>query len=350
MIEGLLQNLSFGDVLQVIALGRKSGVLEVVRTGARARLSFSQGALEYAQLSPGLHLGELLVRMELLTTTEVQELLRAQRGRAGGAALGRLALEAGLVDEADLQAAVRAQVIDAVAELCGWKRGNFRFLGAQPEAPLGEPLDTLAVLMQVVQQLDDYKQGHAQPEAIYLRRGDPTQASVPAGGWEVLGYVDGRRSAASIAAELDLAERQVYRILYQLEQAGIVAPSPYPGELSAVLVLSHDALLSRLIQLSLRRAGLSPLLAVSAEEGLEQLKARHPRAVVVDDEAGEGWAFVRSLRQLGHRSHLPAVVLTEARPPAWRRGWRPRTQVLSKPFAELELQQLVTRMLGRALA
>ncbi len=349
MIEGTLQNLPFGDVLQVIATGQKSGVLEIARNSARALLSFDRGGLEYAHLVPGLHLGELLVRMDLVTTAEVQELLK--RAKEDAAYLGLLALEAGLIDEGDLRAAVKAQVLDALAELCGWKKGNFRFsdgFQAGRYVLLETPLDTLSLLMQVARQLDDWQKGRAPPEVVFLRQGDPTQANLPEGGWDVLGYVDGRRNAGTIAAELDLPERQVYRLLYLLQEAGVIAPSPYPDDLGPVLVLAGDYSLRRLLQLSLRRTGLSPVLAADARSGLSCLSRENPRLVVVDDQAGEGWAFVREVRGLVRCRYLPVVVLTgDKRPP--RAFAALKAHVLQKPFQELELQQLVTRLMGRTL-
>ena len=356
MIEGSLHNLPFGDVLQVIATGQKSGVLEVSRSQVQARLAFDRGGLAYAQLVPGLHLGELLVRMDLLTAREVQYLLARQRHRDDAARLGTLACEAGLLEPEELQRAVRAQVLDALSELCGWKSGAFRFSDAGlGRGPRLEPaLDTLSLLMEVVQQLDDWGKGRVSSEAVFARCGDPSHQSLPEGGWDVLGYVNGRRCAASIAAELDLSERQVYRVLYVLESLGVIQAATHPGEVPTVLVLAGDYRLQRLLHLSVRRAGLRPHLAADAASGLAYLRREHPRAVVVDDDAGEGWAFVRELRALARRSHLPTVVLDGGAPQSrFGIGFgskRPQAHRLPKPFAELELQQLLTRLVGRALA
>ena len=353
MIEGHLQNLPFADLLQVIATGQKTGLLRLRREKRQARLTFVQGRILTARLEPGLYLGELLVRMELLTAFEVQELLQAQAG-ARDMSLGELALAAGLLEPDELQAAVRAQVMDTLTELCGWRSGSFAFRdAATATGDSSDPsFDTLMLLMEVVQRLEDWKQGSASPESIFMRAGDPSQAKLPAGGWEVLGYVNGQRNAASIAAELDLPERQVYRLLYQLAELGVIEASPYPSEGHRIMVLGSETGLKPLIQLSLRRAGLTPFSPAASESWLEALASARPRAVVIDDEGGEGWDVVRNLRQSPQQAHLPAVVLSEsARRESWlARLGRPRAHVLGKPFKELELQQLVTRLVGRSLA
>src|SRR5690606_6254973 len=78
VIEGSLKNVPLTDVFQIIAPGQKTGVLTVTRGLARARIYFQGGQIGYAHVTPGVHLGEILVRMDMLTAHEVQEILRRQ--------------------------------------------------------------------------------------------------------------------------------------------------------------------------------------------------------------------------------------------------------------------------------
>ncbi len=355
MIEGSLRNVPLSDVFQIIATGQKAGILTVMRGQARARIYFEQGGIQYAHISPGVHLGEILVRMDLLTTHEVQEILRRQHVENAGTPLGLMAVDMGLLEEQDLGQALERQVLEVVSELMSWSDGQFNFAersGWASQAPTGHAVDAMALLMRVAQRLHEFEGGTVEPDVIFLRTGDPTKVELPAGAWEVLGYVDGKRTARSIAAELDLTERHVFHLMHELQQLGVIEAQPFRVEDPLVLAVSPSSALQRLLRLSLQRARLRAEVALDYEDALRVLPGIHPSALVVDDQEGAGWALVKELRRQSGQSHLPVLVLVDEvpKPGLFSRARRPRAEVLLKPFHEIEFQQKITRMVGRPLA
>lgn len=354
MIEGSLRDAPIAEVFQIIVSGHKSGVLTIARSESLARLYFEQGRIQYAHLSPGTQLGEILVRLELLTTLEVQEALLKQTHENAGTPLGMMAIELGLMSHDDLVQALRAQVLEVLSELLTWKTGNFAFAErstAATQVPTGHDFDAMRMLFEVAQRLHEWSQGGVDPTAVFVKASDPTKVSLPKGGWEVLGYIDGKRSASSVAAELDLPEQQVYYILHELLTQGIIRVAPFAVEEPLILVVSGSNAVQRLLRLALRRARLRTILAADADAARQLLLAERPRGLVVDDEGGEGWQFVRELRKLPGQAHLPVLVLTSERqgPGLLTRLRRPKAYTLTKPFEEIEVQQRVTQMLGRPL-
>lgn len=350
MIEGSLKTFPLGDVFQLIVLSQKSGVLTVTRGAVRARIYFSQGRVAYAHMTSGAHLGEILVRLDLLSTLEVQEILMSQRRENPGTLLGRMAVERDLLDDDDLERAIRAQAYDVVSELLSWSDGAFEFTdegGEASQAPLGRGIDAVSLLMQVVQDLEEFKQNAAPAEAVFKRSGDPTLVAVPDGGWEVLGEVDGRRSARTLAAEIDLPEKRVFAILGELERLKVVERSPYPADEPLVLVVSESAAVGRLIRLALQRSGLRSRHVADASAVFEGINEHHPRALIVDDQGGAAWDFVRELRGSASQGHLPVLVLVDERPRGSLFRPLPRAEWLLKPFQELELQQQIAALLGK---
>jgi hypothetical protein len=355
MIEGSLRNVPLSDVFQIIATGQKAGILTVMRGQARARIYFEQGGIQYAHISPGVHLGEILVRMDLLTTHEVQEILRRQHVENAGTPLGLMAVEMRLIDEDDLRRALERQVLEVVSELMSWSDGQFNFAersGWASQAPTHHAVDAMALLMSVAQRLHEFEGGVVEPDTIFLRQGDPTKVAMPAGAWEVLGYVDGKRTARSIASELDLTERHVLHILFELERTGVIEAQPFHVEDPLVLAVSPSSALQRLLRLSLQRARLRAEVALDYEDALRILPDVHPSALVVDDQEGAGWELVKELRRQTGQSHLPVLVLVDEAPKGglFGRARRPRAEVLLKPFHEIEFQQMITRMVGRPMA
>lgn len=356
MIEGSLKDAPFSDVLQIIASGQKSGVLTVVRAHVRSRIYFERGRIQYAHLHPGIHLGEILVRMELLTTFEVQQTLLEQPTENPGTPLGLMAIHKGFLEETDLKSALRAQVLEVLIELMTWREGTFSFTERSLEAsqmPTEHTLDAMFLLMEVANRLESWCEGDVDKDAVFEKSGDPTRLSLESEAWEVLGYVDGRRSALNVAAELDLPERQVYRILSDLHAQEMIRPSPFRVDTPLVLVISKSPALQRLIGLTLQRARLKVRALEGLEGGVGRVLEFRPRALVVDDGEGEAWEFVRELRALPGQGHLPVLILSQTPgPPSgglFSRFRRPKATLMKKPFHEIELQQTVAGMVGLSL-
>lgn len=354
MIEGSLRNVPLADVFQIVATGQKSGVLTVRSGEARARVYMEAGRVQLAHVSPGVHLGEVLVHMELLTTEEVQELLALQERENAGTPLGMAAMDAGKLDQEDLYRALRRQAVEVITDLLAWKEGSFSFSEramSASQVPPQRTHDAMGLLMDAASLRQQLDAGQASPSVLYRRAGDPTEADLPPDAWEVLSQVDGRRSARSIASESDMGEERTYGLLALLEAQGVVEPQPFAQEEPLVLALSPSSAVQRLIRLALQRAGLRVRLADDGVAAMALLRDEHPHVVVVDDRHGEGWAFVRDLRRTPGRAHLPAVVLCEdPRGGPLARWRRPRAHAIARPFEELHLQQLVSRLAGRPLA
>lgn len=355
MIEGSLRNVPLADVLQIVATGRKSGVLSVVRRTTRARVYLERGRVQVAHVAPGVHLGEVLVQLDLLTAHEVQEILARQDHENPGTPLGLTAVAAGLLDEEDLHRALRRQAVETFAELLSWSGGEFSFAERstlESEVATEHTYDAMSLLMEADELRRDLGGGLAHPAAVYRRAMDPTDADLPEGAWELLPHVDGLRSARTVAADSDLGEARALRLLRRLEELGVLEASPDDAPEPTVLVVSPSDALRRLVRLALLRVGLRPLLFASGDEALAAIDEARPSVVVVDDRDGEGWELVRALRRLPGRGHLPAVVLSGGGEPRGllARLRRPRAEILARPFHELELQQLVGRLAGRPLA
>lgn len=355
MVEGSLRNVPLADVFQLVATGQKSGVLSVANGEVRARIYLERGRVQVAHVSPGVHLGEVLVQLDLLTAREVQEILARQARENAGTPLGLAAVATGLLSEDDLYRALRRQAIEVIAELLAWREGDFAFSERSVSAsqvPTEHTHDAMGLLMEADALRQELGAGIADPAIVYRRDGDPTLATLPEGAWDVLAHVDGHRSARTVASDSDLGEGRALGILKRLEEVGVLAALPSDAPEPTVLIVSTSTAMQRLVRLALQRVGLRPLLFTEGGRALEALDEVRPTVVVVDDREGEGWELIRALRRIPGRGHLPAVVLSAGDEPD---GWlarlrRPRAHVLVRPFDELQLQTLVSRLAGRPLA
>jgi len=348
LLSGHLRNVPLSEVFQVLVTGHKAGTLEVSRDGQVAVLELEEGRIRYASLRPGIHLGEILIRMELLSSDEVQDILASQTREHAGAPLGFAALRLGLVTDEELARAVRRQVAEVVGELLTWRDGAFTFRAAAVDrtyVPDGQAVDAMAVLMEVAGELEDRDAARVAHGAVFARHGDPTQVTLPDGAWEVLTHIDGRRSARSIAAELDLPRRRTFGVLGRLEASDVVRRVRVIDPEPRVLVLSGSDAQRRLLALVVERSGGVVQAAATLDAALTAVRSERPHAVVVDDD-GDGWSTAAALRAEPGLAHVPLALITNATfAGGWRWWRRPKLDQLPRPFEEAALLAWLERWL-----
>lgn len=125
-LVGSLEDLGLGDILQIVSLSRKSGLL-VLRSGhRRGRIRLVSGQVRAASIEgEAAGLREILVDGGFLSEDEFK--LAADAAVAGGLRLEEaLAERAGLPIE-HLGSLLREQVEQAVLEMLAWRLGEFSF-------------------------------------------------------------------------------------------------------------------------------------------------------------------------------------------------------------------------------
>jgi CheY-like chemotaxis protein len=355
MIEGSLRNVPLTDVLQIVTTGQKSGLLDLEHEGTRASVHVERGRIHVAHMEPGSHLGEILVRMDLLANREVQEILERQRRENPGTPLGAIALQDGLITAEDLASALRRQVVEVLAELLAWTDGAFQFAERPLEAthvPVDGGYDAMQLLMDADALRRDLDAGSADPAAVFERADDPTRFDLPPGAWDLLGLIDGRLPARTVVAEAEMTETDGLRLLQRMAEIGVIREGAGSGPDTVVLVLCRSSALQRLLRLALQRASMRAELFGDPDEAFEALDRVRPHVLLIDDREGEGWAWLRRVRAAPGRGHLPALVLEGAATRAagpFARWRRPRAETLERPFDEWALQERVARLAGRKL-
>jgi hypothetical protein len=349
VIEGALREVPLTDVVQVVAGGRKDGVLRVEHRDQHAQLWFERGRLRAATLSGGTHLGEVLVRLDLLDVDEVQTLLAEQASAETPVPIGALAVTHGWIDRSDLKRALERHIVEVLGVLLGWRDGHFAF--GEGDQPLRDPDGPRFDAMQVLLQAEEARAGAGaiDPHGVLQRIGDPTASELPPAAWELLGLIDGRRSAQALAAESDLAEGTTYGLLAELVAAGVVAPVPDPVAPPLVLVVSGDETERRLLRLTLLRHGVRPQLLADVDAADAAFGDHRPSAVIVDARLAP-WTWLRALRRRSEGSHVPVLLLGDVDCPWCGSVWGRRRGVdgdrLARPYREADVQAWLDQRLA----
>lgn len=233
-IQGPLRELALPDIIQLLHLSRKTGVLTVMGGDAARRpgsIVFDEGDIVGArpagEASP---LGHLLVLAGEATVGQVEAALRLQRLQPDRR-IGELLVDTQGIPVAQVQRQLRFQVEEAIFDLVRWDDGHFRFEESPPPepGPISIRIRTDSLLMEAMRRADEWTElASGDPDATLV----PALVEVPANPgavltlepweWQVLAAVDGERSLREIARELGQAEFEIAKAVYGLASGGVV--------------------------------------------------------------------------------------------------------------------------------
>jgi hypothetical protein len=125
-LVGSLEDLGLGEILQIISLSGKSGILQVRGEGGEVRVVFADGMIRAAFPKDGpTDLRELLLGQELMPAEVLEDAVAQVRGRS--VALGDWLVAHSLVSAEVLDGVRRAHVERCVLPLFAWDTGEFSF-------------------------------------------------------------------------------------------------------------------------------------------------------------------------------------------------------------------------------
>ena len=169
-LVGNLEDLSLGDILQIISLSRKSGVLALSSNLGSGRIVFRDGSVHAACLKGGANeLGALLVARGALDADRA-EAARAAAPDAEGTMDEVLLRGAGL-DADGLEALKRESIEAAILEMFSWPTGDFSFdvrTELEPEDPrllLESGVNAQYLAMEGLRRRDERAHADAPPSA-----------------------------------------------------------------------------------------------------------------------------------------------------------------------------------------
>ena len=230
-MKGPLSEGALPALLRAVYVGRKTGNLHFKRGSDVRSVRFRQGHILSAQSSvPNEHLGEVLVRNELLTQADLER--AGARKRATGKKLGETLQEMGLIDPEHLEDALALHVREVLLAVFSWNDGEYE-LEEPPGATFdGEPtlkLSTGEMILETVRLLqnpDVVRAALGNTDRVLDQSTDPLLrfqkvTLSPTDGY-VLSRVDGILKAREILEMIPLPQEEVEKSLYGLLCTGII--------------------------------------------------------------------------------------------------------------------------------
>lgn len=228
-IRGSLAEASLGDVLQLLALGNKTGALTVAGDGMLGLVYFEGGRITHASvLNHRARFGERVVREGLATEAELAALAAIDGGATDELALVQALVAGDKRREPRLKEALRASVEQAVYTLFTWSRGTFSF---EPEVRPdgGVPwfaMNAESLLLEGARRLDEWSVVQKRIPSFDLvfdldeDRLTASGAPLSMEQMAVARWLDGTNDVAAVIARSGLDEFEAGQALYALVVAG----------------------------------------------------------------------------------------------------------------------------------
>jgi tetratricopeptide (TPR) repeat protein len=230
-IKGNLREASLPDVLQLLAMGQKTGCLAVTDRSNFGYIYFDRGRITYASIvNRRDRLGDLLVKNGLVRAAELNAAIEDQ-GAHPGLRLGEILIRRGAITREQLEQYIRIQIEEAVYFLFTWSQGSFYFEAEQrpDEGAMLVSINPENLLLEGARRIDEWSLIEKKISSLELVF--ELDRSKPVDGIElseeqrkILPLIDGRRSVQEIIDESGMVEFDVGKAIFGLIQAGFAHP------------------------------------------------------------------------------------------------------------------------------
>ena len=225
-IQGNLATMSVSDLLQFLAVGRKSGKLRFDRAKIVKEVYLEGGLIIGATSNdPKEYLGQLLIHYGKLDEPKLRAALQVQR--ESGGRLGEILVATGVLPQEDVLQILRIRTLDIIYDLFLWEDAHFELYDNEgpPDYFIRIEVPTTKVIMDGVYRIDEWKRYRAlipsDRALLELGAGWTSQLNASKDVRQVLYFVEKQMSVAEISYNMHASPFHVYGLLYDLVNQGI---------------------------------------------------------------------------------------------------------------------------------
>src|SRR5919109_2361141 len=221
---------SLPDVLQLLALGQKTGCLSIADRSNFGYIYFDKGRICYASIvNRRDRLGDILVKHEKITQEQLDAAVHRQT-KEHGKKLGEILVGMAVITQGDLERYMRVQIEESVYFLFTWTQGTFSFEGdiLPDERDFLVSINPESLLLEGARRVDEWSLIEKKiPSFDIIFELDRTKlaasdAELTMEQEQLIPLVDGRRDVAALVDESGLGEFEVGKALYGLATAGFL--------------------------------------------------------------------------------------------------------------------------------
>ncbi|UCE27829.1 MAG: DUF4388 domain-containing protein [Candidatus Coatesbacteria bacterium] len=233
-LEGKIEDFSIGEIIQVIAMGRKTGTLVI--DGAREQISiyFKDGKAVYANpVYQREHLGNILVKHGVITRDDVNDALDLQKelnDRGERVRIGPILVSMGVLTNEVLSKYVTAQIKESIYTIMAEKSGSFKFSSDidMSSRDIVIELDVEETILEGTRLIDAWaiiKDKLVDFDDVYAINANPADVGsiqLTIDEWKILTLLDGQRSINDVIEIAKLSRFEVCKTIYNFVQLKLV--------------------------------------------------------------------------------------------------------------------------------
>ena len=229
-IKGSLREASLPDVLQLLAMGKKTGCLSISHRQQFGTIHFEKGRISHAAIvNRRDRLGDILVKNGLVSPTALEAVI-AEQASQPQRRIGDLLVAAGHIEREQLHAYLKHQIEEAVYLLFTWSQGTFTFEpDVQPDQQdITVSISPESLLLEGARRVDEWSMIEKKIPSLdivfSLDRDHLVESDVEVTPEQetVIPLIDGRRDVSAIIDESGLDDFQVGKALFGLATAGFL--------------------------------------------------------------------------------------------------------------------------------
>lgn len=231
-IKGNLKEASLPDVLQLLAMGQKTGCLSLSDRSNFGYIFFDRGRITYASIvNRRDRLGDLLVKNGLIQPAELTGAIDDQARDPSRGRLGEILIRRGAITREQLEQYIRIQIEEAVYYLFTWTQGSFYFEAEQrpDEGAMLVSINPENLLLEGARRIDEWSLIEKKIPSLDLvfeidRSKELDAADLSDEQRKIIPLADGKRSVQELIDESGMVEFDVGKALFGLIQAGFAHP------------------------------------------------------------------------------------------------------------------------------
>ena len=229
-IKGSLKEASLPDVLQLLALGQKSGCLSIADRSNFGYIYFDKGRICYASIvNRRDRLGDILVKHEKITQAQLDAAIHRQ-AKERDKKLGEILVIQSVISQQELERYMRMQIEESVYYLFTWTQGTFNFeTDVRPEQQdFLVSINPESLLLEGARRVDEWsliEKKIPSFDLIFLVDRDRiaiSDAKVTEVQERLIPLLDGSRDVNQVIEDSGLGEFEVGKALYGLVTAGFL--------------------------------------------------------------------------------------------------------------------------------
>lgn len=227
-IIGNLTTMSVSDLLQFLAVGRKTGALKFTHGKVAKGIYFENGFIVGSSTNdPTEYLGQVLIHYGKINESQLQVAMEAQRKGSGRPRLGQILVKQGVVRDEEVVEILKIRTLEIIYDLFLWKEAHFEFVIEDPLPPDFTRVDVepTKVIMEGIYRADELARYRT------LIPSDRTVMELGAGWTSTLGigketrqllyFLEKRMSVSEICYNMHTSPFAVYAQLYDLVNKGL---------------------------------------------------------------------------------------------------------------------------------